>query len=161
MDSVEYAIYRMAHGFRGGVTALAQHVGVRAGTLTAKVDPANEAATTNVRELVAMLLTTGDYAPLAEIARLCGYTLTPVEARDDGAALLDATLEAGEAHGALMARTREALRDGEIDRQELTAIREAATAATMAAEQMVASAAAAAEATTARRVRPIKPGRAA
>ena len=161
MDDFDLAIYRMAHGFTGGVTALAQRINVRPGTLIAKVGPANEAATPNVHELVAMLLATGNHAPLAEIARLCGYVLTPVEARDDGAALLDATLGAGEAHGNLMARTREALRDGEIDRQELTAIREAATAATMAAEQMVASAAAAAEATTARRVRPIRPGRAA
>lgn len=55
---------------------------------------------------------------------------------------------------------RDALRDGEIDAQELTAIRQAATAATLATEQLVASATAAAEATAARRVRPIK-GRAA
>lgn len=151
MDHLEYAIYRMAHDFEGGVTALAQRINVRPGTLIAKVDPANDAATTNVRELVAMLLTTGNHAPLAEIARMCGYALTPVEARGDGAALLDAALDAGAAHGDLMARTRDALRDGEIDAQELAAIREAATASTMAAEQMVASAAAAAEATTLRR----------
>ena len=117
MDHLEYAIYRMAHDFEGGVTALAQRINVRPGTLIAKVDPANDAATTNVRE----------------------------------AALLDAALDAGAAHGDLMARTRDALRDGEIDAQELAAIREAATASTMAAEQMVASAAAAAEATTLRR----------
>ena len=160
MDHLEYAIYRMAHDFEGGVTALAQRINVRPGTLIAKVDPANDAATTNVRELVAMLLTTGDIRPLAEIARACGYVLTPAAARDDGAALLDATLDAGAAHGDLMASARDALRDGEIDAQELTAIRRAATAATLATEQLVASATAAAEATAARRVRPIK-GRAA
>ena len=169
MDHLEYAIYRMAHDFEGGVTALAQRINVRPGTLIAKVDPANDAATTNVRELVAMLLTTGDIRPLAEIARACGYVLTPAAARDDGAALLDATgrrlplaeiaracgyvltpaaarddgaalldatLDAGAAHGDLMASARDALRDGEIDAQELAAIREAATASTMAAEHL-------------------------
>lgn len=137
MDTIEYAIYRMAHEFAGGVTALAQRINVRPGTLIAKVDPANDAATTNVRELVAMLLTTGDIRPLAEIARACGYVLTPAAARDDGAALLDATLDAGAAHGDLMASARDALRDGEIDAQELAAIREAATASTMAAERRI------------------------
>ena len=111
MDHLEYAIYRMAHDFEGGVTALAQRINVRPGTLIAKVDPANDAATTNVRELVAMLLTTGDIRPLAEIARACGYVLTPAAARDDGAALLDATLDAGAAHCGTC-RTSTATRSG-------------------------------------------------
>ena len=36
MDRLEYAIYRMAHDFGGGVTALAQRINVRPGTLITK-----------------------------------------------------------------------------------------------------------------------------
>ncbi len=70
------AAYQTAHGYPGGIVALAARMGVSAGTLTHKVNPANTTHHLSLREAVDLQFFSGNAAVLHAMAARLGYTCT-------------------------------------------------------------------------------------
>lgn len=73
--SVDDAIYHTAHGYPGGVDALAARMRVNPGTLSHKVNPQNKTHYLRPAELVAMMLFADDASVLHAMAGALGYTI--------------------------------------------------------------------------------------
>lgn len=71
---IEDAIYHTAHGYPGGIAALAQRMSVSANTLTHKANPNTTSHHMHPRELVAMQELSGNAAILHAMAARMGYT---------------------------------------------------------------------------------------
>lgn len=68
------AAYNTAHGYPGGIAALATRMGVNAGTLTAKVNQQNTTHHLSLKEAVALQHFSGNHAILHAMAEALGYT---------------------------------------------------------------------------------------
>jgi hypothetical protein len=75
-QDVADAAYNTAHGYPGGVGALALRMGVNKNTLTNKVNPQNTTHHLSLRESVAMQDMSGNYAVLYAMAEALGHTCT-------------------------------------------------------------------------------------
>lgn len=75
-QDVADAAYNTAHGYPGGIGALALRMGVNANTLTNKVNPQNTTHHLSLREAVAMQDLSGNYAILHAMAESLGHTCT-------------------------------------------------------------------------------------
>ena len=75
-QDVADAAYNTAHGYPGGIGALALRMGVNANTLTNKVNPQNTTHHLSLREAVAMQDMSGNYAILHAMAESLGHTCT-------------------------------------------------------------------------------------
>ena len=75
--SLEDAAYHTAHGYPGGVAALAVRMGLPANTLTHKVNPRNETHFLRPPELISLQALSGNAAVLHSMARTLGYVCTP------------------------------------------------------------------------------------
>lgn len=74
--SIADAAYHTAHGYPGGVTALAARMGVPVGTLTHKVNPNNDSHHLRPDELLSLQYLSGNAAVLHAMAAHLGYTCT-------------------------------------------------------------------------------------
>ncbi len=73
MSSLTDAIYHSVHGYPGGVSALAEVLGVPAGTLTHKANPNNSSHFMRPEELLLMQVMSGNVAVLHAMAAKLGY----------------------------------------------------------------------------------------
>jgi len=83
-QDVADAAYNTAHGYPGGITALALRMGVNAATLTNKINPNNSTHHLSLREAVAMQALSGDYAILHAMAEALGHAATPATPDQSG-----------------------------------------------------------------------------
>lgn len=107
------AAYHLAHGYPGGISALALRMGVSDNTLTHKVNPNNTTHHLGLREAVAMQALTGNAAILHAMADALGYTCaraTPDQSEGDP---LDTTMRLQWAHADLVRATADAVRAGD------------------------------------------------
>ena len=74
--SVDLAIYDAAHGYPGGIQALAKRMKLSANTLTHKVNPQNTTHHLKREELELLMYCTGNTSPLQAMAARLGYTLS-------------------------------------------------------------------------------------
>lgn len=102
------AAYNVAHGYPGGVAALAARMGVNAATLTAKVNQQNTTHHLSVREAVAMQHFSGNHAILHAMAEALGYTCSRNTPDQSGGDPTEAIMRLEVAHADLM----RALADG-------------------------------------------------
>lgn len=115
------AAYQTAHGYPGGITALATRMGVSANTLTHKVNPHNTTHHLSLREAVDMQFFADDAAVLHAMAARLGYACVramPDQAGGDPVAALvnfqvaqaDFTQQAGDAILTPLPPTRNTMR---------------------------------------------------
>lgn len=78
MDELDLIIYRVVHDYPGGARGLAPAVGMNAGTLNNKADPAMGTHQLTVRQAIAIQLATRDHRILATEAMQLGCTVVPV-----------------------------------------------------------------------------------
>jgi hypothetical protein len=78
-DLLNLTVHKTIHSYKGGTKALAKKIGVNAGTLNNKADPAMVDHTLNLYDLMAILSETKDPKILFEIAKLNGYVCLPIQ----------------------------------------------------------------------------------
>ena len=74
-QSVAYALYATAHGYPGGIGALAKAMDKSANTLTHKVNPLNDTHHLTLDEALQIVALTGNYAVLHAIAANVGHVM--------------------------------------------------------------------------------------
>lgn len=102
------AAYNTAHGYPGGIGALAVRMGSNANTLTAKVNQQNTTHHLSLREAVAMQHFSGNHAILHAMAEALGYTCSRVTPDQSGGDPTEAIMRMQVAQADLM----RALADG-------------------------------------------------
>lgn len=114
MDDLDLAIYRVVHDHPGGAAKLAPLVGMNAGTLNNKADPAMESHQLTVRQAVAIQHATSTRRVLEAEAQLLGCAVVPL---GDYHQLSDMELlEAYAEWHAEVGETAEAIRDAVAER---------------------------------------------
>lgn len=93
-QDVADAAYAVAHGYPGGIRALALRMGVNANTLTAKVNQQNTTHHLSLHEAVAMQALSGNAAVLHAMADALGYTCTRMTPDQSGGEPLRAMSQA-------------------------------------------------------------------
>ena len=115
MDDLDHAIYRTVHDYRGGAPALAPLVGMNAGTLTNKADPAMEGHQLSVRQAIAIQHATGSRRIIEAEAALLHGAFVPLGDYSD---LTDLELlESYAQWHAAIGRTAEAVRGAVAERR--------------------------------------------
>lgn len=115
------AAYQLAHGYPGGIGALALRMGVSDNTLTHKVNPNNSTHHLSLREAVAMQSLSGNAAILHAMADALGYTCARATPDQSGGDPLDTAMRLQVAHADLVRATADALRarDGAVTSNQL------------------------------------------
>lgn len=121
MDQLDIAVHNTAHGFDGGVPALAKLMGKGDQVLRNKCNPNNEDSKLTLREALAMMLITGDVQILEGLAAELGYQITPVTT-EPGMDLFSAVLKTASECGDVPGAIQEAMSDGRITPRELHTI---------------------------------------
>lgn len=112
------AAYHTAHGFPGGVPALAQRMAMSPNTLTHKVGLNNTTHHLTLREAQAMMELTGDVRMLHALAGSLGYTC--VSLRADGAATtLEQVMHMAKEFGEVLCSVNTAVADGCVTPNEM------------------------------------------
>jgi hypothetical protein len=114
--------------YPGGAASLAPRVGLSAGVLSNKVNPN---CTTNHLSLVEanrLMSVTGDHAILQALAAEHGYALVKINDPDGGLGVLHGMLDLGVAEGEFSRELHDALADGRITANEMSALGKAALA---------------------------------
>lgn len=96
------AAYNTAHGYPGGVRALALRMGVNPDTLTAKVNPQNTTHHLSLREAVAMQQFSDNTAVLHAMAEALGYACTRATPDQSGGDPVEAVMRYEAAHAELV-----------------------------------------------------------
>lgn len=96
--SVDDAIYHTAHGYPGGIAALAARMRVPVGTLTHKVNPQNTTHYLRPSELVAMMLFSDNASVLHAMAAVMGYTVVKASPDQAGGNAVEALMRLACAH---------------------------------------------------------------
>lgn len=111
-QDVSDAAYSTAHGYPGGVAALASRMGVNANTLTAKVNQQNTTHHLSLREAVAMQHFSGNHAVLHAMAEALGYTCSRVTPDQSGGDPVEAVMHMESAHAEFVRAVADALHGG-------------------------------------------------
>jgi hypothetical protein len=109
MDDLDHAVYRVVHDYPGGARKLAPLVGMNAGTLSNKADPAMPGHQLTVRQAVAIQHATKDLSILRAEAQLLGCAVVPLS-KFEGVSDLE-LLEAYAQWNAEIGETAAAIRD--------------------------------------------------
>ncbi|MEG0921334.1 MAG: phage regulatory CII family protein [Comamonas sp.] len=104
--------YQTAHGYQGGVSALAARMGVVPGTLLNKVNPNNNSHHLTLREAVELMELSDDPALLQAIAARLGCTVIPALPDQSEGDPVQAMAELGMAQGDFMNYVGQALGNG-------------------------------------------------
>ncbi len=107
------AAYHTAHGYPGGIAALALRMGVSANTLTHKVNPANTTHHLTLREAQAMQTLSGNLAILHAMADALGHVCTPATPDRDGGEPVDTVMRLQMAHADFLHALADAVRAGD------------------------------------------------
>lgn len=144
MNPLDLAIHRTAHGFPGGLPALAAALKIREQVLRNKVCPTSEWNKLGLREAMQMMLLTGDAQILEAMAAELGYSIAR---RDSGArgSLLSTLLKEQREHGDVARVLTDILEDGLVTQREASDISVEIQQAIEALENLRASVRAAAE----------------
>lgn len=121
MDLLDQAVYDTAHGARGGLSRLADSMGLSRQVLINKVNYNNEQNKLSLREALSIMEITQDYSILEEAARMLGYKVEPLNAQPDKS-LLSAIVNAGADHGQVHQTIEAAILDQKINPRELKLI---------------------------------------
>ncbi|WP_295851994.1 phage regulatory CII family protein [uncultured Xylophilus sp.] len=105
----EDAAYQTAHGYPGGVSAIAARLGIPAGTLTHKVNPHNTTHHLSYAEAVSLAHLAGDARMLHAFAARLGYTCTKAMPDQAGGDPVEATVQLQGKFGLFMEQTGEAM----------------------------------------------------
>lgn len=118
-------MYAVVHEFRGGAKKLAALVGMNAGTLSNKVNPAMEGHHLTVKESVTLQHTTRDFRILYAIAAALDHSCIPFGnfSRVSDVELLNAYARWHAEQGETAQAISDALADGRITRQEYGRVR--------------------------------------
>jgi hypothetical protein len=118
-------VHKTIHNYKGGTKALANKIGVNAGTLNNKADPCMKAHTLNLYELIAILRETKDPQLLFEIAQINGYACVPIQdfSGTSDMEILEAWANWGAERGETEQAIRNALSDNKIIQSELDKIK--------------------------------------
>lgn len=119
--SAKDAVYRLVHGYPGGVAAMAARMGVNAHSLQNKVNPNEPAAHTYIEDAEMMTAISGDAQVAQALASACGHVCLPVKPLPDLAnkELAEKIALAGKEFGDVMAATLSAIHDGRVTQREL------------------------------------------
>ncbi len=120
------AAYHAAHGYPGGVAALAVRMGMSANTLNHKLNPNTPTHHLSLAEAMSLQVMTGDVAVLQAMAAALGYTCVPCVADQSGGDPVDAFMLLAHAQGEYMAAAADAMR---LDSPSANAVRRVAAAA--------------------------------
>lgn len=96
--AVEDAIYHTAHGYPGGIAALAARMGIPAGTLAHKCNPNNSTHHLRPSELMALMLFTGNHSVLHAMAGALGFTVQKATPDQAGGNAVEAFMRLACAH---------------------------------------------------------------
>lgn len=96
--SVADAAYHTAHGYPGGIAALAARMGVSVNTLTHKANPNNDTHHLRPDELLAMQYLSGDVRILHAMAAQLGYTCTRALPDQNNGNIVEALMREQVAH---------------------------------------------------------------
>ena len=115
------AAYQLAHGYPGGISAIALRMGVSDNTLTHKVNPNNTTHHLSLREAVAMQALSGNAAILHAMADALGYTCARATPDQSGGDPIDTTMRLQMTHADLVRAVADALRvgDGRVTSNQL------------------------------------------
>lgn len=106
------AAYHTAHGYPGGVAALALRMGVSENTLSHKVNPNNTTHHLTLREAMSMQQLSGNAAILHAMADALGHACTPFTPAQDGGDPVDAVMALQVAMADFMRAVADAVRAG-------------------------------------------------
>lgn len=116
--SAKDAVYRLAHGYPGGVVALAARMGISPNTLQHKVNPHADGHHTYIEDAEAMTVFSQDPQVAQALAFACGHVCIPVTV-GSGGELASEIASVGKEFGDVMAATLKALEDGKVTNREL------------------------------------------
>ncbi len=122
LNTVLDAAYMTAHDYPGGARALATRLGVNATVLSNRLNPNNSDHHLTVRDLMAMMVMSGDHRAMHAICLDLGYVAMPLPSITDETtteAIADTCQEFGE----FLHTVTAALADGRITKLELRRIR--------------------------------------
>jgi len=107
------AAYHTAHGYPGGIAALALRMGVSDNTLTHKVNPNNSTHNLTLREAMAMQTLSNNSAILHAMADALGYACTPATPDQDGGDPVDTCMRLQQSHADFLHAVADAVRAGD------------------------------------------------
>jgi hypothetical protein len=116
--SAKDAVYRLAHGYPGGVVALAARMGISPNTLQHKVNPHADGHHTYIEDAEAMTVFSQDPQVAQSLALACGHVCLPVAKTGRGELAFEIAA-VGKEFGDVMAATLKALEDGKVTNREL------------------------------------------
>lgn len=76
--NVEYALYHVVKKFKGGAVALAEMMGISSSSLSHKANPNDANAHASPREMIDIMVFTGDKSPLRAMAAELGEICIPM-----------------------------------------------------------------------------------
>ncbi|MGE7137915.1 phage regulatory CII family protein [Luteibacter sp. NPDC031894] len=114
--------------YPGGAASLAPRVGLTAGVLSNKVNPNCKSNHLTLVEANRLMSVTGDPAILQAMAAEQGYALVKIGDPDEGQGVLHGMLDLGVAEGEFSRELHDALADGRITQNEMSALGRAALA---------------------------------
>jgi len=124
-DTIKTAIYDTAHNYPGGLKALAAKMGVRAGTLNNKCDPAMEGHVLNIEDLWKMMAITGNIKVLVMLAGEMRHVIMEIKSYPDVSdiELLNSWAEWQAERGETEQAISDALNNQKITKSELDRIK--------------------------------------
>jgi hypothetical protein len=114
--------------YPGGAASLAPRVGLTAGILSNKVNPNCNTNHLSLVEANRLMSVTGDHAILQAMAAEHGYALVKIDDPDGGQGVLHGMLDLGVAEGEFSRELHDAMIDGRITPNEMSALGKAALA---------------------------------
>lgn len=125
--NIKDAAHKTVHDYPGGSVSLAPRLGMSAAILRNKVNPNNTTHHLTLAETSELLGVTDDHRILHALAAEHGYTLQRTDAPASGS-LIQGMLAAAAGQGDLAHLIAEAMDDGRITPNEVSAIEKACTA---------------------------------
>jgi hypothetical protein len=114
--------------YQGGAESLAPRIGISAGILRNKVNVNNSTNHLTLAEANRMMAVTGDHAILQALASEHGYALVKIENPDQATGVLHGMLDLGVAEGEFNRELHDAMADGRITPNEMSALGKASLA---------------------------------
>jgi hypothetical protein len=124
ITDLKLAMHETVQQYPGGLPDLARKLGMRDFDLHKKTSPEFPGEFLNIHDVLKLMLETGDYTVLHAMANLLDYTCVPIPQYrgSNDMELLDAWSSWSDERGDTVAAIHQALNDGVIDRQEVSAI---------------------------------------
>ena len=118
MNQLELAVHKTAHGFPGGLPALAAAMDLKPGILKNKVDPECMANRLALDEAMQMMLLSGSRAILIEMARELGCEVVERTGLRQPCSIITELLREQKEHGDVAALLSQVLEDNRVTPRE-------------------------------------------